>query len=576
MSVKLKLGITTGALSLIIIMMFLFTWLTINKQKDDGLLINLAGRQRMLSQKMTKEILDFQASRVKSGAGDSKKSDGINNTMEVFAATLNGLLEGGKVPLGGDMKNTEFRQCGAAVDPVRAQLTEVNRLWQDFSQRMRSVLASPEGSDAHLDWIMQNNLALLKEMDSAVVMMQQQSENRVRTLLVEQIAGVVTGVVCMIVAVITIAGIISRLDQIEKCAAKLGSGDLTAVSGLNGRGELEKIGQDLDRMSGGLRSMFVDVAGTSNRLDEGASRLSSCSAEMKELSGDANGKAEAVTGGAEQVSRNMTTLSQAAAAANGRMREVAETAQHSAENITTVASATEEMSATVAEIAGNAEKARTITNTAVTNVANATKRVDELGQAAQEISKVIDVIVEIAEQTKLLALNATIEAARAGEAGKGFAVVASEVKELASQTNNATSDIRHKVEAMQNSTHNTISEIKGINAVITEINEIVVNIAGAVEEQSVATQDIAQNISSALDGVQRMKGTAVGVAKDMEHVSSQVVEAAESSRIVSHDIGSVKGSISSLSQASLKVQKESGDLAGMSSELKGLLGRFRI
>lgn len=54
MSVKLKLGITAGALSLIIVIMFLLTWMTVGKQKDDGLLINLAGRQRMLSQRLAK------------------------------------------------------------------------------------------------------------------------------------------------------------------------------------------------------------------------------------------------------------------------------------------------------------------------------------------------------------------------------------------------------------------------------------------------------------------------------------------------------------------------------------------
>jgi methyl-accepting chemotaxis protein len=576
MSVKLKLGITAGALSLIIIIMFLLTWMTVSKQKDDGLLINLAGRQRMLSQKLTKEVLDFQASRVKSGAAEEQKAQTIQNTMAVFSATLQGLLAGGKVPVGTDMKNPEFRQCSAVPEPAHGQLARVGAIWDDFARHVGAVLAGAEGSESHIEWIMGNNIGLLQEMDKAVAMMQNQSERRVRTLLTQQIAGVVLGMACMVLAVIMLGGIVSRLGRIEKCAEKLGKGDLTAVSGLEGRCELERLGQDLDRMSMNLRSMFSDVATAFTRLDERTAQLSTCAGEMRELSNSATEKAESVTAGAEQVSRGMATLSAAAAVANGQMQEVADTAQHSAENITTVASATEEMSATVAEIAANTEQARTITATAVTSVNNASARVDELHQAAQQISKVIDVIVEIAEQTKLLALNATIEAARAGEAGKGFAVVAGEVKALAAQTNHATSDIRHKVEAMQNSTDNTISEIRGINTVITDINEIVVNIAGAVEEQAVATRDIAQNITDALDGVQRMKDTAVKVAKNMEDVSSQVNGAAESSRAVSHDIRSVRESVSKLSSAGLQVQKETADLAGMSGELKGKLDQFKI
>jgi len=85
------------------------------------------------------------------------------------------------------------------------------------------------------------------------------------------------------------------------------------------------------------------------------------------------------------------------------------------------------------------------TSKAVRQSQSATGRVDELGVAATEISKVTEVITEISEQTNLLALNATIEAARAGEAGKGFAVVANEIKELAKQTAEATLDIRPKM-----------------------------------------------------------------------------------------------------------------------------------
>ena len=89
-----------------------------------------------------------------------------------------------------------------------------------------------------------------------------------------------------------------------------------------------------------------------------------------------------------------------------------------------------------------------------------------MGQSAQEIGKVIGVIVEIAEQTKLLALNATIEAASAGEAGKGFAVVAGEVKELARQTNEATSEIRGRIESIQQSMGGTVQQIGQIQQVI--------------------------------------------------------------------------------------------------------------
>lgn len=95
----------------------------------------------------------------------------------------------------------------------------------------------------------------------------------------------------------------------------------------------------------------------------------------------------------------------------------------------------------------------------------------------------VNLISDIAGQINLLALNATIEAARAGEAGKGFAVVASEVNSLANQTAKATEDITSQIGAIQSSTAESITAIKGIGATIGRISEIATTIASAVEEQ---------------------------------------------------------------------------------------------
>ncbi|MFH2000128.1 MAG: Cache 3/Cache 2 fusion domain-containing protein [Planctomycetota bacterium] len=268
--------------------------------------------------------------------------------------------------------------------------------------------------------------------------------------------------------------------------------------------------------------------------------------ELNAKSANIAEQANSVAAAAEEMCTTMNTVSAAA--------------EESQNNINAVATATEEMTSTVGEIAQNSEKARSVTESAVQSAATASRRVNELGSAAKEISKVIETIVEIAEQTKLLALNATIEAARAGEAGKGFAVVASEVKELAKQTNNATEDIRSKIEAIQQTTDSTVSEIGAIHTVINEVNEIVSSIATAVEEQSITTKDIAGNITQAADGIRDM--------------ATHVIQSAEVSREVTKNINTVNMDIGDVQNTTNKLNETGDKLRGTGDNLIEVVSMF--
>ena len=137
---------------------------------------------------------------------------------------------------------------------------------------------------------------------------------------------------------------------------------------------------------------------------------------------------------------------------NANMSSVAAASEQAATNISMVAGTATEMKNALEGVANHCDEAKTVSKKATDQVQKATEKVTLLGVAANQISKVTEVITEIADQTNLLALNATIEAARAGDAGKGFAVVAGEIKNLANQTQEATKEIKDKIDGIQPST----------------------------------------------------------------------------------------------------------------------------
>ncbi|CRM50565.1 methyl-accepting chemotaxis protein [Pseudomonas poae] len=217
------------------------------------------------------------------------------------------------------------------------------------------------------------------------------------------------------------------------------------------------------------------------------------------------------------------------------------TIQRQNHEIEMAATAVTEMTAAVEEVAGNAATTSELTahsssaaiagrnqvndtvaaiNLMVANVQSTSGEVQALATMANDISKVLDVIRAIAEQTNLLALNAAIEAARAGEAGRGFAVVADEVRALAHRTQKSTQEIEQMVSSIQAGTGNAVSSMNQTSAQasqtlemangagkvlgditdsLSQINERNMMIATAAEEQAQVAREVDRNLVSIRD-----------------------------------------------------------------------------
>ncbi|WP_230534533.1 methyl-accepting chemotaxis protein [Microvirga roseola] len=208
--------------------------------------------------------------------------------------------------------------------------------------------------------------------------------------------------------------------------------------------------------------------------------------------------------GLEDTAQSMTSV---ADRTSHQSVSVASTAQQTSANVQTVAAATEELSISIREIAAQVTQSSQIAERAVADARRTNSTVQTLATSAEKIGDVVQLINTIAGQTNLLALNATIEAARAGEAGKGFAVVAAEVKELASQTSQATDEISAQISSVQRATADAVQAIQAIASTISEMSQISTSIAAAIEEQGAATSEISRNVQEAARGTEFVTGS---------------------------------------------------------------------
>jgi methyl-accepting chemotaxis protein len=205
----------------------------------------------------------------------------------------------------------------------------------------------------------------------------------------------------------------------------------------------------------------------------------------------------------QSTSRDMATTAEET---SRRAGEVAASMDEANSGATAAAAASDEFALSIGEISRQAASSADLARQATHSATEADATISALSDSAQQVGQIVELIQTIAQRTNLLALNASIEAARGGEAGRGFAVVASEVKELAMQTSRATEQVAEQIRAMQDTTGASVSALRAIASQVQELETTAVSIATAVDQQSVAGQDLARSIDLAARGTERVSG----------------------------------------------------------------------
>ncbi|MEH6669175.1 methyl-accepting chemotaxis protein [Halopseudomonas sp.] len=310
---------------------------------------------------------------------------------------------------------------------------------------------------------------------------------------------VVAALLTVLLAWILTRSIVVPIRQAVEVTEVVAAGDLTRTFSVTGKDEPARLLRALSGMQTQLRETIQGIGNSSTQLASAAEEL--------------NAVTEDATRGLQ---RQNDEIQQAATAVNEMSTAVDEVAS----NAVSTSEQSRATSATAEE--GQQQVARTVTSIdkLTSTIESTSSEVQELADKAQNISRVLDVIRAIAEQTNLLALNAAIEAARAGEQGRGFAVVADEVRALAHRTQQSTTEIEDMIGTMQQGTEKSVEAmnisrtmanatleqanaageaLKQITAAIAQINERNMVIASAAEEQAQVSREVDRNLVNIRD-----------------------------------------------------------------------------
>ncbi|WP_249260939.1 methyl-accepting chemotaxis protein [Virgibacillus pantothenticus] len=383
-----------------------------------------------------------------------------------------------------------------------------------------------------------------EQRDTAIKKVNSSQELIIYVLLGAMIASIIFGVILIFVISRTIS---HNLNKVVQASDQIADGNLAVGTiDYHGNDEIGHLDSSINTMSRNLRDIIYQVNEVSETVSSHSEELTQSASEVRSGTEQIASTMQELSTGSEVQANNASDLSSVMDTFSSKVDEasVNGNAVHDYSN----------------SVLGMIDEGSTLMGASVQQmshinqiVKNAVEKVKGLDTQSQEISKLVEVIKDIAEQTNLLALNAAIEAARAGEQGKGFAVVADEVRKLAEQVSFSVSDITTIVANIQSESSQVTQSLregyvdveKGTNQIQTT-GETFNDIQKAVQDMVVKIQTVTSNLASISASGQEMDASIKEIAVVAEESAAGIEQTAASAQQASSSMEEVSNSSAEL------------------------------
>ena len=353
-----------------------------------------------------------------------------------------------------------------------------------------------------------------------------------------------------------------QIRQLVSASTVISQGDLTRKVEIRSKDEIGQLAHSFNAMLTSMLNIALEVRITSDQILQSAEALSSTADNMNARTQEIASASQGIARGAEIQATKVNRAGQIT-------REIAAAAEEIALKAESAHFSAREAGVRARASADDAAKAKAKIGEIVERIHDATRSVEGFRERALLITKTVDFIAQVAQQTHLLALNADIEAAHAGDQGRGFGVIAQEVRKLAEDSRAFAEQIQSLSRQIDTESVDVIGAMKGSTAAAIEGKNV-------VESATTAFEEISDTVMATLDGVREITSLAARQARGVEALVKAIEDIA---KIATDNVaGTEEASAATVQQTdamkemSLSAQK----LVQASNQLKDVISVYRV